>query len=207
MSNALPPSDPELPRLTLDVVEDGESLSEAVDAFIQSNPEARQRLTEIAEHQEALRQSVDSETWKLVLRIDEMIVERWSDLAVDLTRWSFDAGRQFRWPGTARVRRDPPSYAKRGRGPDGRGVGWHRAGQCWPFGRSVRSTGDIRPRVCGRRLDFHRGGRSAQRTRVHQARDRRTTGPNSRAGFSGADSAVAKRLQVEVESLTAVTAA
>jgi hypothetical protein len=90
-----PPSDSEPPALTPDVVMDDEALAEAVDAFIHQEPVANQRWHVIADHQELLRQALDSEIWKLALRIDEMVVERWADIAVGVARWAFDAGRRF----------------------------------------------------------------------------------------------------------------
>jgi hypothetical protein len=98
VSNAPSPqlSDPDpLRSLDPEIVGDDESLSEAVDAFIHQETVANQRGHVIADHQELLRQTVDAEMWKLVLLIDEMIVERWADVAVEIARWSFGAGRRF----------------------------------------------------------------------------------------------------------------
>lgn len=78
--------------LTADLIADDELLAEAVDTFIRRNRVARERAHHIADHQEVLRQSVDSETWKLVLQLDEMIVERWSDLVVEIAKWAFNEG-------------------------------------------------------------------------------------------------------------------
>ncbi len=50
-----PLSDPEPPALTPEIVEDEEALGEAVDEFVRRDPEARARLHEIADLQEALR--------------------------------------------------------------------------------------------------------------------------------------------------------
>ena len=87
-----PPSDPELPALDPEIVEDDEALGEAVDRFIANNPEGRQRLHRIAFQQDCVRQIVDAGTWTVVLRMDEAIVERWADLAVEIARWAFNEG-------------------------------------------------------------------------------------------------------------------
>jgi hypothetical protein len=81
---------------TLDhaTVADDEALGEAVDAAIHRDAEARARLYEIADLQEALRGAVDALAWQLVLRVDEMSMARWADLSVGIAKWAFDAGRQ-----------------------------------------------------------------------------------------------------------------
>ena len=94
MSNP-PPFDRDVPTLTPEVAADEELLAEAVDTFIATNRLAKERAQHIADHQEMLRQEVDGETWKLALQVDEMIVERWADVAVELARWAFNAGRSF----------------------------------------------------------------------------------------------------------------
>ena len=93
-----PPSDPEAPALDPVIVADDEALGEAVDRFIANEPVANARLHFVADHQELLRQAVDSEMWRLILMIDEAVVERWADLAVALARWSFETGRCFPLP-------------------------------------------------------------------------------------------------------------
>ena len=91
MSNP-PPSDPDPPTLTPEVAADDELLAEVVDEFIRRNQLARERAHQVASQQEILRQSVDADTWKLALEVDEMIVERWSDLAVEIAVWAFNEG-------------------------------------------------------------------------------------------------------------------
>jgi hypothetical protein len=94
-----PPSEPEPPpTLSPEVVADDEALAESVDAAIHRNVEARARLHEIADLQEYLRQGVDADVWKLVLNIDEMIVERWADVAVNVARWAFLEGQRHLAP-------------------------------------------------------------------------------------------------------------
>ena len=93
-----PPSDPELPALDPEIVADDEALGEAVDRFIANEPVGKARLDFVADHQELLRQAVDSEMWRLILGIDEMVVERWADLAVEVARWAFKEGRCFPLP-------------------------------------------------------------------------------------------------------------
>ncbi len=93
-----PPSDPEPLRLDPSVVADDESLAEAVDEFVRRDPLARERLHSVANQQELLRQVVDADTWRLALRLDEMIVERWSDVVVSVARWAFEEGRRHPLP-------------------------------------------------------------------------------------------------------------
>jgi hypothetical protein len=90
-----PPSDPE-PPLLLDsaVVADDEALAAAVDTFIAAEPEARARLHEIADQQELLRQCADAGLWRMILAVDEAIVERWAELVVKIARWAFEGGRR-----------------------------------------------------------------------------------------------------------------
>lgn len=88
-----PPSDPEQPpTLTPDVVADDELLGEVVDEFVRRNRVARERLSAITDMQEGLRQSVDGETWRLALYVDEMVTERWAELAVEIAKWAFNEG-------------------------------------------------------------------------------------------------------------------
>jgi len=87
-----PPSDSDPPTLTAEIVADDELLGEAVEKFLRCNETASERAHHIADHQEMLRQSVDAETWKLALQLDEMIVERWADVAVEIARWAFNEG-------------------------------------------------------------------------------------------------------------------
>jgi hypothetical protein len=86
------------PQLDPTTVEDDEALAAAVDGLVAADPEARERLYVIVDHQELLRQSVDPDVWRLVLRVDERIVERWADVAVAIARWAFDAGRRHPLP-------------------------------------------------------------------------------------------------------------
>ena len=86
-----PPSDPEPPSLTPEVVDDDEALAEAVDAFIAADPEARERLREIADLQECIRQTVDADTWRLFLQVEDGMSARLADLAVNIARWAFGA--------------------------------------------------------------------------------------------------------------------
>jgi hypothetical protein len=102
MSQPPDSSDPlvpaERPALDPGIVADDEGLGEAVDQFIFQDPEARTRLSEITAHQEWLKKGVDGETWKLVLHVDAMIVERWVDVVVAVARWGFTEGRKFPLP-------------------------------------------------------------------------------------------------------------
>jgi len=90
-----PPSDPELPVLRPDVAADDEALAVAVDEFIRTNVDARDRLSEINVYVEALRCAVEPDVCTTALRIDELTTARWADLAVAIARWAVDAGRQF----------------------------------------------------------------------------------------------------------------
>jgi hypothetical protein len=86
------------PQLDPEVVDDDVALAEVVDRQIHGNNLARTRLAEIPAHQDLLRQALDSETWKLALLIDELIVERWADVVVIIARHAYDAGRRFPLP-------------------------------------------------------------------------------------------------------------
>lgn len=90
-----PPSEPEAPPV-LDpiVISDDEALGEAVDEFVRREPEARARLQELVNLQEAIRQSVEPDIWQLILRLDETVTERWADLAVAIARWAFLEGQK-----------------------------------------------------------------------------------------------------------------
>ena len=94
-----PPSDPQPPpALSPAIIADDEALAEAVDAFVANDGEATERLREIAAMQDALRAAVDTDVWQLVLRIDDMIVERWADLSVGIARLAFAAGQRHALP-------------------------------------------------------------------------------------------------------------
>lgn len=90
-----PPSEPELPVLTPEVVADDDALEEAVDHFIEMNVEAQEHLREIATYYAAVRDAVDSGVWRLVVNADNVASERWSAIGVAIVRWAFDAGRRF----------------------------------------------------------------------------------------------------------------
>lgn len=85
----------ELPALEPLIVEDDEALGSIVDVVIRGDLVARTRATDLADHHEWLRRSVDADIWKLVLEIEARVNERWADLAVVLTRWGFEQGRRF----------------------------------------------------------------------------------------------------------------
>ena len=82
----------EPPALTPEIVEDDQLLAVAVDAVILADPEARRRAAEIAEHFEWLRGSVDGDTWKQTLDLEERANERFSEVALVLSRWAFNEG-------------------------------------------------------------------------------------------------------------------
>ena len=70
------------PQLTPATVADDQALAEVVDRVIADDPEAEARLTDINLCSDALRVFLDAEGWRLFLMQDEMIVERWADLAL-----------------------------------------------------------------------------------------------------------------------------
>ena len=88
----------EVPTLDPGIVEDDQALAESVDEFILQHGEGQERLSAVAYEQELLRQCVDADLWRLVLEIDQMIVERWADLSVNLARWAFNGGRHHPLP-------------------------------------------------------------------------------------------------------------
>jgi hypothetical protein len=86
----------ELPLITADVIDDDEVLAVAVDAFIAANPVARERQAEIDFRREALRllpHDTDGMTWGYFVLLDELVNERWADLALDLVRLGYAAGK------------------------------------------------------------------------------------------------------------------
>lgn len=85
----------ELPTLDLMTVSDDEALGALVDTIVRQDPVARDRATDIDQHQRWLRCVADPEAWKLVLEIDARTNERWADLAVVLVKWGFEQGRRF----------------------------------------------------------------------------------------------------------------
>jgi hypothetical protein len=85
----------ELPALDPSIVDDDEMLGAVVDVVIRGDFVARTRATDLADHYEWLRRSVDKDVWKLALEIESRTNERWADLAVVLTRWGFEQGRRF----------------------------------------------------------------------------------------------------------------
>jgi hypothetical protein len=93
-----PPSEPEPPTLDPEIVDDDESLAETVDEFVRRDPLARERLHSIADQQELLRQCVDADVWRLVLAVDDAVVERWSDVVVAVARWAFTQGQKHPAP-------------------------------------------------------------------------------------------------------------
>ncbi len=81
-------------RLTPDSVEDEEQLAAAVDAFIESDPDARETLAEIANLHGVLHEVIDAHWWPIFHRAEELATARWADLAVGLVRWAFNEGRK-----------------------------------------------------------------------------------------------------------------
>jgi hypothetical protein len=88
--------DEPVPQLDPDVIEDDQLLAMAVDAVMGRDSRAKALMVSINDHGVWLRGAVDADTWQLVLRIDELATERWSDLTLVLVRWAFAEGR--RWP-------------------------------------------------------------------------------------------------------------
>ncbi len=87
-----------LPALTADVIDDDELLADAVDAYIAANPLARERQAEIDFRREVLRllpHDTDGMTWGYFVQLDELVNERWADLALDLVRLGYAAGKSL----------------------------------------------------------------------------------------------------------------
>ena len=95
------PADEEpVPVLDPELVADDDDLALAVDAFIQASPEARARQGEIALLHDELRQAVDIEAWRIVMRLDELTNARLADITVEIARFAFSEGRRHPVPAT-----------------------------------------------------------------------------------------------------------
>ena len=94
MSNP-PPSAPQpLPVLTPEVVADDELLAMAVDDLVGADLDARVRMQEVFVYAEALRATLDENTWRTFLRYDEIANARFSELLLAASRWAFNEGRR-----------------------------------------------------------------------------------------------------------------
>jgi hypothetical protein len=93
-----PEDDESLLTLDPDVVGDDDELALRVDALLHADLVARARQAHVAMLQEVLREGIDEDSWKLVARIDEQILERWADAVVSLARFAFTEGRRFPLP-------------------------------------------------------------------------------------------------------------
>lgn len=93
-----PTEDEPVPSLDPETVEDDDELALAVDALVHRNYQGRVRQWEVAQLYEVVRQGVDAETWRFVLRIEELTNARWADLSVELVREAWRAGQKFALP-------------------------------------------------------------------------------------------------------------
>jgi hypothetical protein len=88
------------PQLTPEVVADDDDLALRVDEFVRRSPEARAGQWEVALLQHELRETIDTDACRLVLRIDELVTARLADVTVLVARWSFLAGQRHPLPPT-----------------------------------------------------------------------------------------------------------
>jgi len=89
------------PQLDPTLVDDDERLGEMVDAVIAADIEARARMADIFVYTEALRASLDADTWITFLTYDELANGRFSELLLAVTRFAFAEGRRHPLEGSS----------------------------------------------------------------------------------------------------------
>ena len=94
MSTPPPTYEPDIPVLDPVTVADDELLGIAVDAVVLADFEARERMAEVFIFTEALRATLDADTWRTFMRYDELANERFAELLLVVARWAFAEGRR-----------------------------------------------------------------------------------------------------------------
>ena len=84
------------PCLCPDVVADDDVLALAIDKMLLRSTKLRKLSRKVRRAQERLRRALDDRSWRVYLRLEEIVNHRVAVEGEALVRWAFEAGRSSR---------------------------------------------------------------------------------------------------------------